>query len=89
MGSARKFLRGPRGTGFLYVNQRMLDLCEPLFIDHFDAPWVSIDKYDLRGDARRYESWESNVAAQLGMGAAADYAMEIGVDRIAARFVIF
>lgn len=84
-GTSRKFLRGPRGAGFLYVRRRMLEMVEPPLIDHFGAPWVSRDHYELRPDAKRYESWENNYAARLGMGVAAEYAMTIGLDRIAAR----
>ncbi|WID99927.1 aminotransferase class V-fold PLP-dependent enzyme (plasmid) [Bosea vestrisii] len=84
-GTARKFLRGPRGAGFLYVNSRMMTTLEPPMIDHYGAPWVSIDRYELRPDARRYESWENNYAARIGMGIAADYAIAIGLDRIESR----
>ncbi len=84
-GTARKFLRGPRGAGFLHVRRSMLEKVEPPLIDHFGAPWVSFDRYELRPDARRYESWENNYAARLGMGVAADYAMAVGVGRIEAR----
>ncbi|AWJ90501.1 aminotransferase class V-fold PLP-dependent enzyme [Azospirillum baldaniorum] len=80
--TSRKFLRGPRGAGFLYVRRAMLDRCEPPFIDHIGARWVERNRYELRDDARRYESWESNHMARLGMGEAADYAMEVGIDRI-------
>lgn len=83
--TARKFLRGPRGAGFLYVRRAMLETVEPPLIDHFGAPWVSLDRYALRPDARRYETWENNYAARLGMGIAADYAMALGVERISAR----
>lgn len=86
--TARKFLRGPRGAGFLYVRRAMLETVEPPLIDHFGAPWVSRDRYALRPDARRYETWENNYAARLGMGVAADYAMAVGVERIAARCML-
>ena len=46
--TGRKFLRGPRGTGFLYVRDTWLDRIEPAMIDHFGAPWVAEDRYDLR-----------------------------------------
>ncbi|MGE0797066.1 MAG: aminotransferase class V-fold PLP-dependent enzyme [Lautropia sp.] len=82
--AGRKFLRGPRGTGFLYVRRGLLETLEPPMIDHFGAPWVS-DGYRLRDDARRFETWERNVAAQLGLGAAVDYALALGPQRIEAR----
>lgn len=83
--TSRKFLRGPRGAGFLYVRKAMLHQVEPPLIDHFGARWTARDRYTLRPDARRYESWENNYVARLGMGLAADYAMEVGLERIAAR----
>ncbi len=80
--TGRKFLRGPRGTGFLYVRQGLLQTLEPAMIDHFAAPWVSPDSYELRGDARRFETWEASHALRLGLGIAADYASAIGLDVI-------
>ena len=83
--TGRKFLRGPRGTGFLYVCQNLMEQLEPPMIDHFAAPWVTRDSYELRCDARRFERWENNYAARLGLGVAVDYALEIGLEAIAAR----
>lgn len=83
--TGRKFLRGPRGTGFLYVRRSMLQRLEPPMIDHFAAPWVSRDAYQLRDDARRFETWENNYAARLGLGVAIDYALDLGLEAIQAR----
>ncbi|WP_407189737.1 aminotransferase class V-fold PLP-dependent enzyme [Bradyrhizobium centrosematis] len=83
--TGRKFLRGPRGTGFLYVRRERLQQLEPPMIDHFAAPWVARDEYRLRDDARRFETWENNYAARLGLGAAVDYALEIGIAPIEQR----
>jgi selenocysteine lyase/cysteine desulfurase len=83
--TGRKFLRGPRGTGFLYIRRALLQQLEPPMIDHFAAPWVSRDAYQLRDDARRFETWENNYAARLGLGAAVDYALAIGLGRIEQR----
>ena len=83
--TGRKFLRGPRGTGFLYVRRSMLDRLEPPMIDHFAAPWVARERYELRADARRFETWENNYAAHFGLGVAVDYALDIGLLEIEAR----
>ena len=80
--TSRKFLRGPRGMGFLYVRDSILDSLHPPMIDLFSARWVAADHYELRADARRFENWENNYAAKLGMGCAIDYALEIGIDNI-------
>lgn len=80
--TGRKFLRGPRGTGFLYVRKPLLESLEPPMIDLFAAEWVAPDEYRLRPDARRFENWENNYAARLGLGAAVDYALDLGLDAI-------
>jgi len=83
--TGRKFLRGPRGVGFLFVSRRVLDSLHPPMIDLFSATWVDVDHYELREDARRFENWESNYAAKLGLGSAIDYALNIGLENIEAE----
>ncbi|MGI9413957.1 MAG: aminotransferase class V-fold PLP-dependent enzyme [Hyphomicrobiales bacterium] len=83
--TGRKFLRGPRGTGFLYARRSMLDRVEPPMLDLFSAGWSAPDSYELRPDARRFEVWESAPALRLGLGAAVDYAMAVGLETIRER----
>ena len=80
--TGRKFLRGPRGVGFLYVRGTVLNSLHPPMIDLFSARWSAPDEYELRADARRFENWESNYAAKLGLGRALEYALDIGIDVI-------
>ncbi len=84
-GTSRKFLRGPRGIGFLYVKRDLIPQLEPVTLDHDAAEWVAPDRYEIRKDARRFEKWESSIANRLGFGAAVDYALEWGLDAIWAR----
>lgn len=83
--TGRKFLRGPRGTGFLYIRRALLEQTEPAMIDMFGATWAGGDQYKLRADARRFETWESNYAARLGLGVAIEEALAIGLPRIETR----
>lgn len=84
--TARKFLRGPRGAGFLWVSNRVLEEgLEPLFPDLRGADWVGQDRYRPLSDARRFETWEFAYALILGMGEAARYARELGLDAIQSR----
>ncbi len=81
-GTARKFLRGPRGIGFLYVSDRALKRGDfPLYIDMRGADWVSADSFAPAPDARRFENWEFAYGLVLGLGAAARYALAVGVER--------
>ena len=85
--TGRKYLRGPRGTGFLYARSSILAAGEPLQLDHFGATWTELKRYELRSDARRFETWESNHATKLGLGAAVDYAKSVGLESISHRVV--
>ena len=86
-GTGRKFLRGPRGTGFLYVSSEIVDQLDPPFIDMRAATWTSTADYELKAGARRFENWESFVAGRIGLAAAVDYALGIGLDAIEDRLV--
>lgn len=79
----RKFLRGPRGAGFLYVSDKIIkQKLEPLFIDMRGADWITADEYTPRMDARRFEDWELPYALVLGSKAAIDLALAVGINEI-------
>jgi len=82
----RKFLRGPRGAGFLYASDRVLDAgLQMLLPDMRSAHWTAPDSFTPEADARRFEYWEMPPALLLGSRAAADYALAVGLDWIEAR----
>ncbi|MBS0394415.1 MAG: aminotransferase class V-fold PLP-dependent enzyme [Proteobacteria bacterium] len=84
--TARKFLRGPRGIGFLYVSERALARGDfPLHLDMRGGQWLAPDSFALAPDARRFENWEFAYALVLGLGAAARYAAGVGIDIAGAR----
>jgi selenocysteine lyase/cysteine desulfurase len=81
--TSRKFLRGPRGSGFLYVSDKVLAQgLEPLFIDMRGAQWVEKDIYKQTADATRFEDWEFAYALVLGNRYAIEYCLKVGEDRI-------
>lgn len=80
--TSRKYLRGPRGVGFLYVSDDIVDRLEPSQPDHHGADLIAADRFTWREGARRFEYWEHSVAGWLGLGAAVDHALGWGIDRI-------
>ena len=83
--TGRKFLRGPRGTGFLYVKQDWIERLEPPLIDQFAANLLDEKTYLLRRDARKFENWERYFAGQAAFGRAIEYAMDFGLPKIQQR----
>lgn len=80
--TSRKYLRGPRGAGFVYVRKHRLPDAIPPLLDLHAAELISSTEYVIRPDARRFENWESYIAGRLGMGAAVDYALDLGLENI-------
>jgi selenocysteine lyase/cysteine desulfurase len=84
--TARKYLRGPRGAGFLYISDRVLARgYEPLFPDLRGADWIAPDMYQPAPDAKRFETWEFAWGLVRGTGEAARYALDIGIEPIRDR----
>ncbi|UII34096.1 aminotransferase class V-fold PLP-dependent enzyme [Fulvivirga ulvae] len=85
--TGRKYLRGPRGTGFLYVNKNVLTSLNPFNLDLHSANWVKPDAYEARTDAKIFETWESGLAAKIGLTQALKEANSFGMDNIWQRVV--
>src|SRR2546429_8816617 len=80
--TGRKYLRGPRGTGFLFVRKNVLERLEPPLLDLHAAEWGDKDRYVMVPDARRFETWETNYDGQIGLAVAIDYAVGWGRDTV-------
>ena len=83
--TGRKYMRGPRGTGFLYARTRSTSHIEPIFLDNHAARWTGDNDYTVMGDAKRFENWERYFAGVIGLKLAADQANELGMPAIWAR----
>ncbi len=83
--TGRKYLRGPRGTGFLYVGENSMERFPPSRLDLRAANWTSCDDYEVVRGARCYEMFESSIANRIGLGAAVDYALDVGLSEIYIR----
>lgn len=80
--TGRKWLRGPRGTGFLYLRPELAESLEPATLDLHSGQWIGEREYRLAPDVTRFEFWECDVAARLALGTAVDYLLEIGIDDV-------
>lgn len=84
-GTGRKYLRGPRGTGLLYVRSEWIERLEPPLLDQHAATLLSPTSYQIRADARRFENWEQFYAGKAALAMAIDYAMVWGLPEIRDR----
>ncbi len=83
--TGRKYLRGPRGTGFLYARPEAVARFEPPVIDLHSATWTGRESLEWQSGARRFENWEFNEAGRIGLGVAVDYMLGVGIAEIEAR----
>jgi cysteine desulfurase/selenocysteine lyase len=83
--TGRKYLRGPRGTGFLYARTATTSHIEPILLDNHAAKWTGDNEYTVRTGARRFENWERYFAGVIGLKAAVDQASTLGMEPIWAR----
>jgi len=84
-GTGRKYLRGPRGTGFMYIRKAFIEQLDPPFIDLHSATWTHDNQFEFLPNAKRFENWESFYAGRIGLMYAVQYANRIGIDRIESR----
>jgi selenocysteine lyase/cysteine desulfurase len=84
-GTGRKFLRGPRGTGFLYVRESVLDRLDPHVAEIASATWDGARSFTWAEGARRFESWENSYVNVVGLASAVEQALEVGLDRVGER----
>ena len=84
-GTGRKYLRGPRATGMLYVKESFIKKLEPYVLDQHAATLISPTEYTIREDAGRFENWEQFFAGKAALGTAIDYAMTYGLPDIQSR----
>lgn len=84
-GTGRKYLRGPRGTGFLYANKNSLSKTNPVFLDNHSGIWTGPNSYSMKSDATRFETWERSIAGKIGLAKAVEYTNQLGIEAIESR----
>ncbi len=83
--TGRKWLRGPRGTGLVYVRGDFSERLLPIGLDGRSATWDGDDHYRLEPGAQRFAVFEAPIAGRLGLGTALDHALALGMDAVAGR----
>eukprot|EP00892_Ulva_mutabilis_P000846 jgi/Ulvmu1/10762/UM068_0052.1 len=85
--TGRKYLRAPRGCGFLYAAPAILQgnhtcpgAIEPAALDVRGGVWLGAGAYEMHETARRYEEYEMSFAAKVGLGVACAYARDQGIE---------
>ena len=85
--TGRKYIRGPRGSGFLYVDRQYLDRFEPFCVEQYGVSLQDRDHYVLHDSAKRFEHVEVGYANRVGLGRALQYINEIGIAEIEASVI--
>jgi selenocysteine lyase/cysteine desulfurase len=85
--TGRKFLRGPRGTGFLWVRTGALEYLDPSVIELKSATWDGKRGFTWHDGAQRFETWEMSYSNILGLDAAVRQALGLGLDKIGRRAI--
>ena len=83
--TGRKFLRGPRGTGMLWVDSAVTDRFQPPGIDGTSAGWSAAAGIDVHPGIARFEEYEFGFAAMVGLASAASQARQLGMASIEAQ----
>ena len=85
--TGRKYIRGPRGTGFLWVREDWIEKLNPPFLDNRAADWTAPDQYRIAQTAQRFENWECFFAGKIGLGVALDQMNKIGIEAISGHIL--
>jgi selenocysteine lyase/cysteine desulfurase len=87
---AHKWLLGPCGAGIFYVRRALQEsLNPPIWGWHNvrNPNFVAQDTIEFRHDARKFEAGTQNLIGVTGLIAAMEFALELGVENIAAELM--
>ena len=80
VGSGRKYLRGPRGTGFIYINDKIREKINPMILDMKNAEIIG-DKIKIN-KSNIFENFEFSPSLQLGFSKAIERVNNYGIKKI-------
>ena len=87
---AHKWLLGPCAAGIFYVRKELHDVLQPTVLgwNNVRCPnYVAQDTLALRSGAHRYEAGSDNLLGLVGLDAALEMLLEVGIDNIAAELL--
>lgn len=76
---------GPTGIGALYARRTLLESMDPFLFGGDMIREVTLNHSTWADVPEKFEAGTPNIAGAIGMGAAAEYLMRVGMDRIAAH----